>query len=125
MRPSRVMLSLTLMVTVGSVTSSSAGCVTAMRSTSSRYAFSVPESRILNTPRWVVPLTVSEQFTVNGTTHRGVFKILDSGTLNAYLDDVERMAVTHPALLLVTEPTVTINVNDSITRDGRIYTVFK
>lgn len=66
-----------------------------------------------------------EQFTVNGTTHRGVFKILDSGTLNAYLDDVERMAVTHPALLLVTEPTVTINVNDSITRDGRIYTVFK
>lgn len=66
-----------------------------------------------------------EQFTVNGNTYRGVFKILDSGTLNAYLDDVERMGVTHPALLLVTGPTASINVNDTLTRDGRAYTVLK
>lgn len=66
-----------------------------------------------------------EHFTVNGTTHQGVFKILDSGTMNLYLDDVERMGVVHPALLLVTEPDVPIEADDTLTRDGRTYTVLK
>jgi hypothetical protein len=66
-----------------------------------------------------------EQFTVNSTTYLGVFKILDSGTMNAYLDDVERMGVMHPALLLMTGPDVPIAPTDNITRDGRTYTVLK
>ena len=66
-----------------------------------------------------------EQFTVNGTSHLGVFKILDSGTMNVYLDDVERMGVMHPALLLVTGPDVSIAPDDTVTRDGRTYTVLK
>lgn len=66
-----------------------------------------------------------EQFTVRGAAHRGVFKVLDSGTLNVYLDDVEKMGVTHPALLLMTAPDVPIDVDDTIARDGRTYTVFK
>jgi hypothetical protein len=66
-----------------------------------------------------------EQFTVSGTTHLGIFKILDSGTMNVYLDDVERMGVVHPALLLVTAPDVPIETDDTLTRDGRTYTVLK
>lgn len=66
-----------------------------------------------------------EQFTLSGVSYRGVFKALDSGTLRTYLDDVEMMGVVHPALLLVTEPSVPIAASDTITRDGRIYTVLK
>jgi len=66
-----------------------------------------------------------EEFTVNSETYLGVFKVLDSGTMNTYLDDVERMGVVHPALLLVTEPSVSIDVDDTLTRDGRTYTVLK
>jgi hypothetical protein len=68
---------------------------------------------------------LGEQFTLNGTTYRGVFKALDSGTMRTYLDDVEMMGVVHPALLLITGPSVVINVNDTITRDGRVYSVLK
>lgn len=66
-----------------------------------------------------------EQFTVDSVNYRGVFKALDSGTLRAYLDDVEMMGVTHPALLLITGPDVPIAVSDTITRDSRTYTVLK
>jgi len=66
-----------------------------------------------------------EQFTVNGHTCRGVFKVLDSGTMNSYLDSTEAMAVIHPGLLLITDPDAPINPNDTLTRDGRTYTVFK
>ena len=66
-----------------------------------------------------------EQFTIGSTTYRGVFKLLDSGTLRVYLDDVEVMGVVHPALLLVTAPNVPISEDDTLTRDGRTYTVLK
>lgn len=66
-----------------------------------------------------------EEFTVNSNTYRGVFRILDSGTMRTYLDDVEIMAVTRPGLLLVTVPDAVINSNDTVTRDGREYVVFK
>ena len=66
-----------------------------------------------------------EQFTVGSNTYRGVFKTLDSGTMRAYLDDIEVLAVTHPGLLLVTAPDAVINVNDTINRDGRDFVVFK
>lgn len=66
-----------------------------------------------------------EQFTLDDTEYRGIFKPVDSGTLRVYLDDVELMGVTHPALLLVTGPDVPIAVNDTITRDNRVYTVLK
>jgi len=66
-----------------------------------------------------------EEFTVNDADYRGVFKALDSGTLRTYLDDVEMMGVTHPALLIVTGPDVPIDIGDTITRDSRVYTVLK
>ncbi len=66
-----------------------------------------------------------EQFTIDGLTYRGMFKPLDSGTLSVYLDDVEKMGVTHPALLLVIAPDVPIDAQHPITRDGRTYNVLK
>jgi hypothetical protein len=66
-----------------------------------------------------------EQFTVGGNTYRGIFQVLGSGTMSTYLDDIERMGVVRPGLLLVTQADAVIAVNDTITRDGRIYTVLK
>lgn len=66
-----------------------------------------------------------EEFTVNGSTYRGVFRVLDTGTMRAYLDDVEVMGVTRPGLMLVTEGEADIDVNDTLARDGRTYTVLK
>jgi len=68
---------------------------------------------------------IGEQFTVGANTYHGVFKILDTGTMRSYLDDVETMGVTRPGLLLVTEAGASIAVNDTIARDGRTYTVLK
>lgn len=69
--------------------------------------------------------TCGEEFTVNSNTYRGVFRILDTGTMRTYLDDVESMGVVRPGLLLVTEGSADIDANDSIARDGRTYTVLK
>lgn len=66
-----------------------------------------------------------EAFTVNGNTYYGVFRILDSGTMRTYLDDVEVMGVVKPGLLLVTKGDATISANNTITRDGRTFTVLK
>lgn len=66
-----------------------------------------------------------EQFIVNGNTCRGVFRLLDLGTMRVYLDDVEVLGVIRPGLMLITTPDAQINVNDTITRDGRTYTVLK
>ena len=45
--------------------------------------------------------------------------------MRLYLDDIESMGLTHPALMLVTEPDVDIDVGDSISRDDRSYMVLK
>ncbi len=66
-----------------------------------------------------------EEFVVDGNTYHGVFRLLDSSTMHTYLDDVEIMGVEKPALLLATEPDADIEIDDTITRDGRTYTVWK
>ena len=66
-----------------------------------------------------------ELFTVGGNTYHGVFKILDTGTMRNYLDDVEAMGVVKPGLLLVTEPTADLSVGNEITRDELVYRVLK
>jgi len=68
---------------------------------------------------------LGESFTVGSNTYKGVFKVLDSGTLHSYLNDVEIMGIVNPGLLLITTPSAVINVNDTITRDSRTYTVLR
>jgi hypothetical protein len=66
-----------------------------------------------------------EQFTVDGNTYHGVFRLLDSGTMRNYLSDVEIMGVVRPGLLLLTDPDTDIELNDTIDRDGRTYIVLR
>ena len=66
-----------------------------------------------------------EEYVINGNTEAGMFKLLDTGNMSLYLDDIERMGITHPALMLATTPDVVIGVGDPLTRDGRAYTVLK
>lgn len=66
-----------------------------------------------------------EQYTVGTYTYYGFFKPLDTGTMRTYLDDVEAMSVQRPGLLLITYGEAQIAVDDTITRDGRTYTVLK
>lgn len=66
-----------------------------------------------------------ESFTVTGGTYRGIFSMLTSSTMNTYLDDAEILGVTHPGLMLLTQGDANINVNDTLTRDGRTYTVLR
>jgi len=68
---------------------------------------------------------LGEEFTVGSNTYKGVFKPLDSGTLRTYLNDVEIMGIVNPGLLLITTPSAVININDTITRDSRTYTVLR
>lgn len=68
---------------------------------------------------------IGEEFVVRGSIYKGVFKLLDSGTMRTYLDDVEAMGVTKPGLLLVTGSSASILVDDTITRDSRSYFVMK
>jgi len=68
---------------------------------------------------------LGEAFTVGSNTYKGVFKPLDSGTLRTYLNDVEIMGIVNPGLLLITTPSAVININDTITRDSRTYTVLR
>ena len=68
---------------------------------------------------------LGETFTVGANTYKGVFKPLDSGTLHTYLNDVEIMGIVNLGLLLITTPSAVININDTITRDSRTYTVLR
>jgi hypothetical protein len=67
-----------------------------------------------------------ETLMVNGVTPvKGFPQVLDTGRMRTYLDDVEVSMTTRPALLLVTSPDAAIKVDDTITRDERVYTVRK
>jgi hypothetical protein len=69
---------------------------------------------------------LGESFLLNGTTPmKGFFQDLDSGRARIYLDDIEIMSLTRPALLLVVPAGATIAVNNTIARDGRTYSVVK
>ncbi len=66
-----------------------------------------------------------EQFSIGSKTWRGIFKILDAGSMRAYLDDVEIMGVEKPGLMLIAPSATQIEVDDKISRDGREYEVKK
>ena len=66
-----------------------------------------------------------EHFDLSGTAYQGIFKALDSGTISLYMDDTEAMGIVHPALLLITKADVPISSGNTITRDGRVYSVLK
>ena len=54
-----------------------------------------------------------------------IVNMLDGATISMMLDDVEAMGVVAPGLKLVVAGDCTVIENDTFTRDGRTYTVFK
>ena len=66
-----------------------------------------------------------EQFTCDGNTYDGIFRVADTGTLRTYLDDSQMMGVNKPGLMLVTDPDADIERLDTITRDGIDYTAYE
>jgi len=67
-----------------------------------------------------------ESYLLNGTTaQKGFFQQLDTGRMRIYLDDTEVAMLTRPGLFLLTSADSVIAVGDTITRDGRTYSVLK
>lgn len=56
---------------------------------------------------------------------RSVVAMAGSGDINAYLDDVEKMGVTYPALKLTLAGDSLLAVSDAFTRDSRSFSIFK
>ncbi|MFQ3549973.1 MAG: hypothetical protein SNJ70_09520 [Armatimonadota bacterium] len=68
---------------------------------------------------------VGESFNLNGITYKGVFKLLDSGTMRTYLDDIEVLGLAKPAWFLTTKANVPLSIGDTITRGSVNYQVLK
>ena len=54
-----------------------------------------------------------------------VVVMLDSGTMNSMLDDVEIMGVVHPGVKILLKGADSVAVDETFTWDSRLYTVLK
>lgn len=66
-----------------------------------------------------------ESVVIGGQSMKVFLQPLDSGRLHVYLDDTEAQAVMRPGLFLIAKGDADIDVNDTLSRSGRIYTVRK
>lgn len=66
-----------------------------------------------------------ESFTIGGNAYKGFIQELDMGRARMYFDDTEMMALVHPALFIVTSADASISPGQTMTRDGKTYTVRK
>jgi hypothetical protein len=69
---------------------------------------------------------LGETFLINGTTPAsGFFQQLDQARMSMYFDVIEQSSIVRPALVLLVSGLVAVNVGDTVTRDGRMYTLSK
>ena len=67
-----------------------------------------------------------EDFMINGTTPaKGFFQQLDTTRMNMYFDPVEQGGIERPALIVLVSADTTVALSDTVTRDGRTYSVAK
>lgn len=67
-----------------------------------------------------------ESIMINDTTPaKGVFQMTSLTSLNTFFDYVELSYIDRPALTLQTSADVALAVDDTVTRDGRVFTVKK
>jgi len=65
-----------------------------------------------------------EAFLINGTTEaKGFFQPLDKNRMHIYFDDIEQDSIVRPALIVMVPADTVVAINDTVTRDGRTYTV--
>lgn len=67
-----------------------------------------------------------ESFLINGVTEaKGFFQQLDPTRMSMYFDPVEQSGIIRPALIVMVAADTQVAANDTVTRDGRVYTVSK
>jgi len=67
-----------------------------------------------------------EDFLINGTTPaKGFFQQLDTARMNMYFDSIEQASIVRPALIVMVPADASVSVGNTVTRDGRTYTVEK
>jgi hypothetical protein len=67
-----------------------------------------------------------ESFLINGVTEaKGFFQQLDQTRMNMYFDVIEQGSILRPALIALVPADTVVSTGDTITRDGRTYTVAK
>ncbi len=65
-----------------------------------------------------------EDFLVNGTAAaKGFFMLMDLTRLNTYFNSYEQAGLTKPALSLQVAADTSLEIDDTVDRDGRTYTV--
>lgn len=64
-----------------------------------------------------------EVFTLSGNSYKGLFQLMESGKLRAFMDDVEIAGMTKPVLMLLVHQSVPLVANAAIVRDSRSYRV--
>lgn len=67
-----------------------------------------------------------EDILLNGTIPmKGFFQILDQNRMNAYFDSVEQGYIDKPGLIVMVPGDSSAAVGNTVTRDGRTYTIKK
>ncbi|MDH7481141.1 MAG: hypothetical protein QHH26_04075 [Armatimonadota bacterium] len=66
-----------------------------------------------------------ESFAIGGRPTRGVFQQLDMQRMNMFFDDIEISTITRPALIAFIPADASASIDETITRDGRTYTIKK
>jgi hypothetical protein len=58
-------------------------------------------------------------------SHPAICRPLTSSEASTFLDDVERMSISHPGLYMTVKSSLSVIANDTFGRDGRSYTVLR
>lgn len=67
---------------------------------------------------------VGEEFLINGTTAaKGIIMLLDKNRMHVFFDDIEQDQFDRPALIVLAPADTPVALNNTVTRDGRTYTV--
>ncbi len=66
-----------------------------------------------------------ESFAIEGRPTKGFFQHLDTQRMNMFFDDIEISTIIRPALIVFIPGDATAAVNETLSRDGRTYTIKK
>lgn len=65
-----------------------------------------------------------QPFLINGSVQaRGMFMLLDKNRMHVFFDDIEQDTFDRPALIVLVPADTSVALNDTVSLDGRTYTV--
>lgn len=69
---------------------------------------------------------VGQSFLINGVTPaKGIFMLLDKNRMHVFFDDVEQDMFDRPALIALVPASTSVAINNTVSLDGRTYTIKK